>query len=176
MITRAAAVGVALAMAAAAGCASKPPPWSAKHQAMASGNSAPQAGKQGTPYDKPGFVTRIVEGRLWVFKEGAKEIAKFDKEGELVKQVIRPAAGPNRMTIKAPDSGTITAYLCAKNGFVTRIVDGRLWVFHEGAKEIAKFDKDGELVKQVIRPGAGPGGITVKAAETETINAYLAAK
>jgi sugar lactone lactonase YvrE len=176
MITRAAAVGMALAMVAAAGCASKPSSSAAKPQPMASGNPAPKASLQGTPYDKPGFATRTADGRLWVFKAGAKEIAEFDKHGELVKQVIRPGAGPDGMTIKAPDSETITAYLCAKQGFVTRVVDGRLWVFKEGSKEIEEFDKHGELVKQVIRPGAGPGGITIKAADTETISAYLAVK
>jgi hypothetical protein len=65
-------------------------------------------------YDKPGFVTQVQDGRLWVFREGAKEIDEFRKHGELVQQVIRPGAGPNGMTIKAPDAATINDYLMAK--------------------------------------------------------------
>lgn len=65
-------------------------------------------------YDKPGFVTQVQDGRLWVFREGAKEIDEFRKHGELVKQVIRPGAGPNGMTLKAPDAATINDYLKAK--------------------------------------------------------------
>jgi predicted phage tail protein len=65
-------------------------------------------------YDRPGFVTVMQDGRLWVFRDGAKEIEEFRKHGELVKQVIRPGAGPNGMTLKAPDSETINDYLKAK--------------------------------------------------------------
>ncbi len=67
-----------------------------------------------TSYDKPGFVTAMQDGRLWVFREGAKEIEEFRKHGELVKQVIRPGAGPNGITLKAPDIETINDYLKAK--------------------------------------------------------------
>jgi hypothetical protein len=65
-------------------------------------------------YDKPGFVTEVHDGRLWVFKRDAKELAEFKKNGELGKQVTRIGAGPNKMTMKAPDAETIDAYLGAK--------------------------------------------------------------
>ena len=65
-------------------------------------------------YDRPGFVTEVKDGRLWVFRKGAKELEDFHKHGELVKQVIRPGAGPNGITIKAPDTETINDYLKAK--------------------------------------------------------------
>ena len=51
------------------------------------------------------------DGRLWVFRHGSKEYADFQKHGELAKHVVRPAAGPNRVTIKAPDIETVNAYL-----------------------------------------------------------------
>ena len=35
-----------------------------------------------TPYDKPGFVTKIEDGRLWVFKQGSKELEQFEQHGE----------------------------------------------------------------------------------------------
>jgi hypothetical protein len=71
-------------------------------------------GAQSASYNKPGFVTEVHDGRLWVFKQDAKELAEFKKNGELGKQVTRIGAGPNKMTMKAPDAETIDAYLGAK--------------------------------------------------------------
>ncbi len=69
----------------------------------------------GSPHDKPGFVTAVVEGRLWVFKaDDAKNIEEFRQSGELGKMASRIAAGPNRMTIRAPDMETIERYLEAR--------------------------------------------------------------
>jgi hypothetical protein len=65
-------------------------------------------------FDKAGFVTAVKEGRLWVFKTGAKELDEFTKNGELAKMVTRVGSGPNNMTIRAPDAATIDAYLAAK--------------------------------------------------------------
>ena len=127
-------------------------------------------------FAKPGFVTRVEDGRLWVFRRESKELESFTKDGELAKHVVRPGAGPMGMTVKAPDSETIVEYLTAKPGFVTRIEDGRLWVFRQGSKELESFAKDGELAKHVVRPGAGPLGMTVKAPDSETIAAYLEAR
>jgi hypothetical protein len=142
-------------------------------------------------FDKPGFVTKVVDNRLWVFKEGDKELEKFLKDGELAKHVTIPGGGPDGITIKAPDKQTIEDYLAAsdeapekdyskynfdKPGFVTKVVDNRLWVFKEGDKELEKFLKDGELAKHVTIPGAGPHGVTIKAPNRETIDDYLSAK
>jgi hypothetical protein len=179
MVTKAAVAAMALAVwAVAAGCkaGSKPPPWAETRPMAAAKDSSPKPSVQGTPYDKPGFATRIQEGRLWVFKQGTKELAEFDKQGELAKHVIRPGAGPKGMTIKAPDAETILAYLAFKPGFAIRVQDGRIWVFKHGAKELEDYDKQGELAKHVIRPGAGPKGMTIKAPDFETIDAYLAVK
>lgn len=141
--------------------------------------AAPVAPSEATEHDtlaKPGFVTHIEDGRLWVFRAGSPELAAFEQAGELAKHVIRPGAGPGGMTIKAPDIETLQAYLAAKEGFVTRMEDGRVWVFIEGSSELAAFEKHGELAKHVIRPGAGPAGMTVKAPDVETLQSYLYAK
>ena len=130
----------------------------------------------GSGYDKPGFVTCIDDGRLWVFRDGADELADFVAHGELVKCVTRPGGGPGGITVKAPDSETIAAFVAARPGFVTELVDGRIWVFHEGAEELADFRAHGELAKHVIRPGAGPDGMTIKAPDTDTVAAYVAAR
>ncbi|MFW6038982.1 MAG: hypothetical protein ACOC9P_00715 [bacterium] len=124
------------------------------------------------------FVTRESDGRLWVFRADAEELEDFDEKGELAKHVIRPKAGPGGVTLKAPDTETIDAYLAEHTekttGFVTREDDGRLWVFRADSEELKDFDEMGELAKHVIRPKAGPGGVTLKAPDTETVDAYLA--
>ncbi|MFP4348062.1 MAG: hypothetical protein ACOC3W_04215, partial [Thermodesulfobacteriota bacterium] len=132
--------------------------------------------KEKAAYAKPGFHTMVEDGRLWVFRQGAEEYDDYRKHGELAKHVIRPAAGPGGVTIKAPDTETMTLYLSAKPGFHVALEDGRLWVFRQGAEEYDAYRKHGELAKHVIRPAAGPGGITLKAPDVETLDDYLAAR
>lgn len=67
-----------------------------------------------TPYDKPGFVTKIENGRLWVFQEGSKELADFEKNGEPTINVSRIGEGPEGMTLKAPSNEVVDAYMAAK--------------------------------------------------------------
>lgn len=124
---------------------------------------------------KRGFAVFEEDGRLWVFDTGSSELSKYLQAGELAKHVIRPGVGPAGVTLKAPDADTITRYLAAKPGFVTILEDGRLWVFRENAVELVQFGKAGELAKHVIRPGAGPDGLTLKAPDVETLDAYLRA-
>jgi len=140
------------------------------------GADAPEDLKKAAGYAKPGFHTAIEDGRLWVFRQGDKAYADFRDQGELAKHVIRPAAGPGGITLKAPDAETITLYLAAKPGFHVALEDGRLWVFRRGAREYDDFRKQGELAKHVIRPAAGPGGITLKAPDAETLDDYQAAR
>jgi hypothetical protein len=124
---------------------------------------------------KPGFFTKIDDGRLWVCKEGTEEAETIASGGELGKRVIRPAGGPLGMTINGPDNETIDEYLTAKKGFATRLEEGRLWVFRAGSDELDEYDAGNESAKIAVRPGAGPGGMTIKSVEPETIVAYLAA-
>lgn len=125
-------------------------------------------------FAKPGFVTTMEDGRLWIFREGSSELGEFQRQGELAKHVTRPGAGPNGITVKSPDNETIMAYMTSAPGFITMMEDGRLWVFRAGSKEFAEFQKQGELAKHVTRPAAGPGRMTIKAPDSETVTAYLA--
>lgn len=127
-------------------------------------------------YARPGFVTLMEDGRLWVFEEDSKDLKKYQEHGELAKHIIRPGAGPDRLTLKAPDTETAEAYMLAKPGFATRVEDGRLWVFRAGSDEFKKYQEHGELAKHVIRPGAGPNRMTLKSPDVETIDAYMSAK
>jgi hypothetical protein len=69
---------------------------------------------QSAPYSKPGFVTEVKDGRLWVFREGSKELTAYRTQGEPAQMVTRVGAGPKGMTIRASDSKTIDDYLAAK--------------------------------------------------------------
>jgi sugar lactone lactonase YvrE len=93
---------------------------------------------------------------------------------EPAKHVTWPAAGPNGVTLKAVDTSTLEAYVAAADGFEIRIQDGRIWVFRSGSEALQEFDRNGEPAKHVIRPAAGPRGMTIKAPDVETANAYLA--
>lgn len=92
------AAALCLALAASTGCASS-------HHAAGHAQTA--------SYDRPGFVTQLEDGRLWVFRAGSKELAEFQAKGEPAKQVVRPGAGPGRITLKGPDAETLDAYLAA---------------------------------------------------------------
>ena len=67
-----------------------------------------------TSFSKPGFYTEVKDGRLWVLRDGSKDLEEFKQNGELAKQVTRIGAGPNGMTIKSSDAEVIDAYLAAK--------------------------------------------------------------
>lgn len=128
-----------------------------------------------SPHDKRDFVTRIDDGRLWVFRLGSPDLAQFLNSGEPAKIAIRVGAGPNGMTVKGTDGETIDSYLFAADGFVTFVDEGRLWIFKAGSDELKAYQDDGEPAKIVIRVGAGPNGMTVKGPDAETIDAYLSA-
>ena len=133
-------------------------------------------------FDKAGFVTEVEDGRLWVFKEGSAELKQFHEYGEPAKQFTQIGAGPNGMTVKAANIDALNEYLAMssspydKAGFVTEVEDGRLWVFKEGSTELKQFHEYGEPAKQFTQIGAGPDGMTVKAANIDTLNEYLSTK
>lgn len=91
------AIALSLSLALATGCATTT-------------TSAPVAAKPAS-YERAGFVTRMQDGRLWVFKEGASELKNYDAHGELAVHIVRPAAGPGGITLKAPDAETADAYM-----------------------------------------------------------------
>jgi NADPH-dependent glutamate synthase beta subunit-like oxidoreductase len=106
---------------------------------------------------KPGFITEVEDGRLWVLKGDQK---KDEKRVTLI------GAGPMGVSILAESKDTALEYLASTPGFETFIKDGRLWVLKDGEKESEKH---------ITLIGAGPMGLTVKAVDRNTANAYLAA-
>lgn len=68
----------------------------------------------GSKYNKAGFVAAIEDGRLWVFKEGSKELADFKTNGEPAMSVARIGDGPDGMTIKSVSESIIDEYKAAQ--------------------------------------------------------------
>jgi len=129
-----------------------------------------------TTWDRPGYITFEEDGRIWVFAEGAEELAQYRSAGELAKHVTRIAAGPEGRTLKAPDSDTILGYVAVRAGFTTMVEAGRLWVFKTGSDALRQYNEHGELAKHVTRIAVGPLGCTVKGPDKGVITAYLTHK
>lgn len=127
-------------------------------------------------YGRPGYAAYLQDGRLWIFATGSQEQAEFEVGKEPAKHITRIGAGPAGLTIKAVDGETLSGYFAARKGFVTELVDERIWAFREDAPELETFKRGGELAKHVTRIGVGPGNTTVKAPDSETILAYVAAR
>lgn len=72
------------------------------------------SGAHAEQYDKPGFVTKVEDGRLWIFKDGSPELADMQKNGFPEKAAIRIGEGPDGMTIKAANDETLQEYLDTK--------------------------------------------------------------
>lgn len=62
-------------------------------------------------FDKPGFVTEVEDGRLWVFRADSQELKDFQATGEPAKQFTEIGAGPEGMTVKSADAQTLQDYL-----------------------------------------------------------------
>ncbi|MBN9529892.1 MAG: hypothetical protein J0H82_27030 [Alphaproteobacteria bacterium] len=75
------------------------------------GTSACATDTKSSAYDKPGFTTKVVDGRLWVFRSDSKELQNFEKGVEPSQLVTRIAAGPGGMTLKSPDAKILDEYL-----------------------------------------------------------------
>lgn len=172
----------ALALTAITGCASptdsaaKTATDASKTVESAASAAMAHAGKVGTQWDKPGYVTLEEDGRLWVFEKGSEDLAKFLEEGEPAKIVVLPAAGPDRMTLKGTDRGTMMEYALTRPGYKVFMEDGRLWVFEEGSEDLARFQEHGEPAKIVVLPAAGPRGLTLKGTDRDTMMEYALAK
>jgi hypothetical protein len=129
-----------------------------------------------SPFDRKGFETFEVDGRLWVFRDFAVELSQYEKGQEVEKHVTKVGAGPDGRTVKAPDVETILSYLAARDGFQTAVVGQRVWVFRDGSPALHDFLGTLDLKAKVERAGAGPFGTAVAAPDEDTITAYLAAR
>lgn len=128
---------------------------------------------------RPGFYTREVDGRLWVFRTDDMRLYWFLESGssgpgEPAESVTLVGAGPGGRTLRGPDRDTLLAYLASKPGFQVEVLDGGVWVFRRDGADLERFRAGEELAAEVIFVGAGPLGATLRAAEREVLEDYLA--
>lgn len=64
-------------------------------------------------YDRPGFVTFVGGGELWVFRADSPALARFEREGAPSRSITLVGAGPAGMNVRSVDRVTITDYLMA---------------------------------------------------------------
>ncbi|MFG0316271.1 MAG: hypothetical protein ACF8XB_03280 [Planctomycetota bacterium JB042] len=64
-------------------------------------------------FDRPGFETFVVDGRLWVFEEGSEGLKEYESTGEPAKSVTMIGKGPNGMTIRSDEKRVIESYMAA---------------------------------------------------------------
>lgn len=66
---------------------------------------------------RDGYIGRVQDGYLWVFREGSPELAEVDAGGELAKHVTKIQATPAGVrVIKAPDTETLNGWLATEAG------------------------------------------------------------
>jgi len=157
------------------GCESAPTslPAPAAPAAPAAPKPPPAPGVGVGPFSKPGFRTFDEGTRVVVFRLGDKQMAAYQQSGKLAGEVTDPN-GPAGLTLAAANPDTLKEFQMSNKDFVLRLDNGRLWVFRSGSADLVNLIRYGELAKHVTRVGGGPGGVTIKSGDYETIDAYLA--
>jgi len=124
-------------------------------------------------FDRPGFVTRQQGNNLWVCSLDSPDLSTFVK-GQMPNKGAQLAdAMVGGLTLHAADETTIQEYLAAKEGFATRVVDNRIWVFAEEKLRTTQRN-DLELPeKHVTRVGAGPNRMTLKGTDAAVLDSYI---
>jgi hypothetical protein len=150
-------------------------PKEEKKEEKKSDAKAPPMNVEPGPYDRPAYVTRVEKGRLWIFKAHSKDLADYLKKGEPGKSVTVLGAGPDGMTVRAPDIETVKGYQHSKPGFETFYKDERVWAFKQGSLFASEMRYFGEPAKNVTLVGRGPNGTSLRTSDTETGEAWIAA-
>lgn len=116
-----------------------------------------------------------MKAKSWTLITGLAAVAT------IVFATVPPPAAEENPAPPAPPADTPAAAPAQKNydkpGFVTLFdKHGRLWVFRADSKELAEYRQKGDLAKHIVRPRSGPDGLTLKAPDAETLDAYLKAE
>lgn len=137
------------------------------------GDSAQAVNKKAVSHQRAGFHTELVDGRLWVLREGSEELADFVQNGPPDKNVTRIVAGDKPITLRAVDTETIDAYLHTRPGFATYVIDGRMWVLREGSEDLKDFRKNGAPDKSVTRIGVNGFSMPIRSVDDKTLDDFL---
>jgi hypothetical protein len=63
------------------------------------------------PYSRIGYSTVEKDGKLYVFPYGGDDYKSFQQTGTVPKAATAIKAGPNQMTVVAPNDGVLYNYL-----------------------------------------------------------------
>ncbi|MEZ5977300.1 MAG: hypothetical protein R3F34_03680 [Planctomycetota bacterium] len=131
---------------------------------------------------KPGYVVSLghIGSRefLWVFEEGSAALDEFRAKGEPAQSVTFVGGGPQGLTLRGADRGTLLLYAARKPGYHVEL--GRLgnrefvWVFEEGTPELERFLASGDPTQNVTLVGEGPMGATLRGPDRRTLQRYRA--
>jgi len=146
--------------------------------AAAPTSAAPAAARpEAAAFDLRGFAVFEDDGRLWVFRDGSKDLQGFLENGEPAKRVTLVGVGPEGKTLYGAETGELrdfaNSWKYRMPGFVVLGAEGRLWVFREGGEAYAQFLAKGEPAKRVTLIGAGPDNKTLYGTDTDTLRAYV---
>lgn len=116
---------------------------------------------------------------LWVFPSGSRGAARYRAGLSPGSHIMMVGVGPGGENICAPDRATAIAFLGRRPGFVTMTEEiGEetllLWIFREGSAEAAAARAGMRPLRSVSRIGVGPAGISLRAPDVATLDAYMA--
>jgi putative transposon-encoded protein len=173
---------VLAATALTTGCGRSEAGASSSSTTSATSSSEPTAASHASaatidsPYNKPGYVAEVQDGRLYVVPADSELITAEGVEIPEKKIVTSIGAGPAGMTIRSDSKETTVGYLAAKEGFATDVHDGRVYVVPEGSEFATAEGVEIPEKKIVTSIGTGPMGMTIRSDSKETTKAYLSAK
>ena len=125
--------------------------------------------------DKPGFWTKVIDGRIWVLEEGSESHGHMIKDGDIAKNITMVGKGPLGVSIRSDDKETVLKWAAKVDGFNTYVREGRVWVFKPGSEHEAEFLSVGEPAKSITKVGAGPLRSTVRAADDDVLHRFIRA-
>ena len=169
-----------VAALAAAGCVTDEPAAAPPAKAPEAKKAEPAKPKiPANPWDGTGMtVWEDSKGGQWVFLDAEKAaLADFHAHKEPAGKQTRPKLAPGGKDLNGT-AAALDAFALWKPGFAVRSQREKdktyVWIFKEGAKELAEFDKAGTLAKHTTK--SIPGGPMVKGPDADTLDAYLAKK
>lgn len=122
---------------------------------------------------RPGFTARLVGEELWIVRGDGRGQEALD-DGRPGESAVRwEGAGPMGVDLVASDLEVLSSYLHGRPGFEVFLEEGVLWAYPAGS-EAALAHRIGQRPKDSAEyPGAGPGGVTLRAPSREVALGYL---
>jgi hypothetical protein len=123
---------------------------------------------------RPGFAARLRDGAIWILREGSPELAALDAGEPPAAPARWEGAGPDGVDLLSSGLEELSSYLHGRPGYDVFLEGRELWV-HPAGSDGALAHRLGERPAQAVAyPGAGPGGVDLRAPSREVALGYLA--